>query len=199
MSDKKKDALVSNRGTRHGIYSWVDSKRLPRGRSFQKVRRELGQLREELVQAHGGAEIGPDAQILVDSVVEGLGVQKLLGLYIREYGVIDGSAAKHHRLELSPILGKNWVSYANVVRQGVLALKEIEKGRQAEAWPDALTIAAEVDAENADLASAGSGAALGGPESPVEARGQAGAPDTTGRSGNSTEGENDDRGGEDNG
>ena len=198
MPDNKEDALT-RRYVKHGIYSWVDSKRLPRGRAFQKVRRELAQLREDLVQAHGGASISPDAMILVDSVIEGLGVQKILGLYIREYGVIDGQAAKQKRLELSPILGKNWVSYANVVRQGVLALKEIEKDRRTEAWPDALTVAAEFDKEKAENeAKATEKPILAfefGPERPVEARSPESAPDTTDNSDNAPGGEIDDRAG----
>jgi len=65
-----------------------------------------------------------------------MGVQKILGLYVRKYGVIDGKAAKRGQLELSPILSRNWVGYANVVRQGILALKELEKGRQTEPHAD---------------------------------------------------------------
>lgn len=42
---------------KHGIYSWVHSKRLPQGRAFTKTRRELGQLRTELVNRHGGEAI----------------------------------------------------------------------------------------------------------------------------------------------
>jgi len=146
MPDKtKKDALTATeRQPKHGLYSWIDSKRLPRGRAFQKVRRELGRLREELVQAHGGDAISPDARILVDSVIEGLGVQKVLGMYVREYGVIDGRAAKRGQLELMPILAKNWVSYGNTVRQGLLALKEIEKGRQDTGAEDVLAYVARV-------------------------------------------------------
>jgi hypothetical protein len=144
---RKKDTLApADKRVRHGLKSWVNSKRVPYGRTFQKVRAELGLLQEELIEAHGGEEITPDARILVSSVIEGLGVQQLLGLYIRKYGVVDDRAAKRGQLELSPILGKSWISYANVVRQGLLALKEIEKGRQP-SGPDCLTIAAEIDRE----------------------------------------------------
>lgn len=185
MPETKKDALAAAKRPKHGLYSWVDSKRLPRGRAFQKIRRELGQLRGELVQEHGAAEITPDARILVDSIVEGLGVQKILGLYIREYGVIDGQAARRKRLELSPILGKNWVSYANVVRQGVLALKEIEKGRQPAEF-NILTIEAEVDREQAEQDARDAEKRA---ESPVEARSPERTPDTTDNSGDASGGE----------
>lgn len=94
----------------------------------------------------------------MDGVIEGLGVQKILGLYLRERGVIDGKAAKRGQLELMPILSKNWVSYANVVRQGVLALKEIEKGKQP-AEPDFMTVYAEIGREKAAKAQAARDAA----------------------------------------
>lgn len=165
MPDKKKRyALTAPPGgrTKHGLYSWVNSKKLPRGRTFQVVRRELSHLREDLVQEHGGEKIAPDSRILVDSVIEGLGVQKILGLYVREYGVIDGEAAKRGRLELMPILARNWIAYANCVRQGILALKEIDKGNQA-AGPDVLTYIAAFDAQKE---------AQDAKEGPVEAKGE---------------------------
>jgi len=134
MPDKpKKDALASVSGrAKHGLYSWVTSKKVPGGRAFQAVRRDLSTMREELIRAHGGEDLTPDAKILIDAVVEAAGVTKILGLYVRRYGVIDAKAAKRGSLELSPILGRNWVSYNNAVRQGLLALKELEKGRQTE-------------------------------------------------------------------
>jgi len=128
---KKKDALAPiSKRAKHGLYSWVSNKRLPKGQAFQFIRRELTQLGEELKEAHGGDAISPEARILVDSIVEGLGVQKILGLYVRKYGCLDNQAAKRGRLELSPILSRNWVSYGNLVRQGILALRDVDQGRE---------------------------------------------------------------------
>lgn len=126
MPEKKENSLA-HPPVRHGVYSWVNSKRIPGGRGFQAVRRELALVREQLVEEHGGENISAASQILVDSVIEGLGVQKLLGLYVRKYGIVDAQAARKGSIELSPVLAKNWVSYANVVRAGLLALKEVEK------------------------------------------------------------------------
>ncbi len=155
MSEKQKKTAVGRPGRpqKHGIYSWIDIKRLPRGRAFQKFRRELGQLREELIEEHGGKEIAPDARILVDSVIEGLAFSKLMGLYLREYGVIDGQSAKRGRLEMNPIISRNLISYFNVVRQGLLALKELEKNREKPQAPypwDIIAAEAEANAENDD-------------------------------------------------
>lgn len=147
----------AKRPARSGIYSWVKSKRVPSGRAFQKVRRDLGAMREELMQAHGGEKISPDAAILVDSVIEGLGVQKLLGLYVRKFGVVDEAASRRGQVELSPILAKNWISYANTVRQGILALKEIDKARGKDEALTPLEIAAVIDAEKGEAEDLGKG------------------------------------------
>lgn len=156
-----KHNLPAKRQPRHGIYSWVNSKKIPSGRAFQAVRRELGLMREELAQAHGGEKITPDAEILVDSVIEALGVQKLLGLYVRKYGVVDGQAAKRGRLELSPILAKNWISYGNTVRQALLALRELDKGGGKDDGPDLASIVAEYAVAGQDSAREATQAALG--------------------------------------
>jgi len=127
----KNDALPSLREGRNTASIRGSAQRKCRAAGpFQEVRRDLSKKRERLREQHGGDKITPEAEILIDNVIEGLGVQKLLGLYVRKYGVIDERTAKQGRRELSPILGRNWVGYANVVRQGILALKELEKGRQ---------------------------------------------------------------------
>ena len=187
MTQKKFDpeAMIhSKNNPKHGLYSWIDSKRLPRGRAFQRTRHELGHLRAELVAAHGGeGKIGPEALILVDSIIEGLGVQKLLGLYVRTCGVLDQPSAKQGRLELTPILGKGWIGYAHVVRQGILALREIEKGKKAEE-PDIVAWAEEFDrekaAEAAKDAPASPDAAQGGAQAAQGGRSEAGEAGATG-------------------
>lgn len=125
-----KAARSPRKNAKSGLYSWVNSKRLPGGRAFTKTRRELALLREELIRERGGKDkVTAGELVLIDSVVEGLGVQKLLGHYVRKYGVIDSQAAKRGSLELSPVLSRNWIAYSNVVRQGLLALDELRKNR----------------------------------------------------------------------
>jgi hypothetical protein len=155
---------------KHGIHSWVDSKRLPKGRAFAKTRRELGQLRTALIERRGGDDkITPEELIMIDSLVEALGVQKLLGLYIKAYGVIDGQSAKRGRLELTPLISKSWVSYANVCRQAILALEALKADKPGDAALDIQTYIAEFDRKKAGEEAAGSpaqdqgGAELGAP------------------------------------
>lgn len=63
MPDKpKKDDLATVSGqAEHGIYSWVNSKKVPGERAFQAVRRELEAKRERLIERHGGEDITPEA------------------------------------------------------------------------------------------------------------------------------------------
>jgi len=60
-------------------------------------------------------------------------------------GVVDGQSAKRGRLELSPILSKNWISYGNMVRLAILALKELDAQKQTEPAPTIAEIIAEYD------------------------------------------------------
>jgi len=128
------------------LYSWVSRKTMPSGRSFTKIRRELSQLRCELIGRYGGDKVSPEAITLIDSVIEALGVQKLMGLYIRQAGIIRRDSLKQGNLELHAALGKNWVSYANVVRQNLMALKELRRIGEPEPPIDALAYIEAVDA-----------------------------------------------------
>jgi len=91
--------------------------------------------------------------------VEALGVQKLLGLYVHKYGVVDSQSAKRGRLELSPILSKNWISYGNTVRQPILALKELDARKQTEPAPTIAEIITEYDEQAARDQAAAAGEA----------------------------------------
>jgi hypothetical protein len=134
-------------GGKHYLYSWVTRKALPSGRAFVRIRRELSKLRGELIERYGGNKITPEAVILIDSVIEALGVQKLQGLYIRKAGIIRQDSLKAGNLELHSILGKNWISYANVVRQNLLALQDLKL--TDEKVPDITSYIAEFDAQKA--------------------------------------------------
>jgi hypothetical protein len=83
-------------------------------------------LRNEMIERYGGDKVAPEAVILIDGTIEALGVQKLQGLYIRKAGIIRQDSLKAGNLELHSILGKNWISYANVVRQNLLALQTLK-------------------------------------------------------------------------
>jgi len=106
----------------------------------------------------------------------------------------DGQAAKQKRLELSPILGKNWIAYSNLVRQGVLALKEIEKGRQDTGVEDVLAYAARV---YPDPPPDGPGSGPGDPVGVCGGKTIAGGAEPRTDSDDAPGGEIDDKGGED--
>ncbi|MEN6560125.1 MAG: hypothetical protein ABFD52_05045 [Acidobacteriota bacterium] len=138
MPDRSKtDALAvaenaarkPRKNAKTGLYSWVNSKRLPKARSFQKTRRELAIYRDDLIREYGGEKISPQALALVDATCEAMAVVKILGCYTRQFGVIDSHAAKHGTLSLTPLLSKSWVSYQNLIRQNIAQLEELRKAR----------------------------------------------------------------------
>lgn len=136
MSDENTALAVAERAAgkprkyaHTSLYSWVNSKRLPKGRAFQKVRRELAAYRLELIAEYGGERISPQALALVDATVEAMGVVKILGLYTRQFGVINSQAAKRGSLELTPLLSRSWLGYQNMIRQNIAQLEELHKNR----------------------------------------------------------------------
>jgi hypothetical protein len=133
----------------HYLYTWVRHKALPSGRAFAAIMRELSRLRGELIAQYGGEKVSPEAIILIDSVIEALGVGKLMGLYVRKAGIMRRDSLKAGNLELHSILGKNWISYANVVRQGLLALRELG-GVKEEGLLDLGQYIAAVDAKKVE-------------------------------------------------
>ncbi|MEN6560671.1 MAG: hypothetical protein ABFD52_07845 [Acidobacteriota bacterium] len=179
MTEKAKNEAVelAKKGrVRHGIISWIDNKRVPSGRAFTQVRKDLQRLRDELIERHGGPDkITPEAAMLVESLIEAQGVIKLATLYIRKAGVLRQDSLKHGALELHPILGKSLIAYTNTIRQNCLALETLRqakgKGEDDGIIPLTRYIEirdAEIAAERAVKASLPAG---DGPDAPQDAPG----------------------------
>lgn len=115
---------------RHGVYSWLRSKRGTTDRASRATLREVGKLMEEFESEHTvDGKISPGARALIMGTCEAEGVVMLIGGYIRKHGVLDHRAEKRGSLELSPLLSKSWLAYQNTIRQNVLALEELKRTR----------------------------------------------------------------------
>jgi hypothetical protein len=166
----------------HYLYSWVSKKSLPSRWAFKVIRQELGRMRADLIAEYGGDKVSPQAIILIDSVVEALGVQKLQGLYIRKAGIIRQDSLKAGNLELHSMLGRSWVAYANVVRQGLMALKELgglhdERGLTPAELAEAINVEAAAKGQDAQD---DAGASQEGARRPQDGRSGIGGMGTTG-------------------
>lgn len=117
----------------HGIYKWIKQNQLPSARGIDKVKKCLDELEQGLIQDYGGpGKISTSQEILIRSVVKALGVQFLAELFINEYGPIR---KRGNDIELRALLGKNYLSFINSIRQNLLALKELSKDAKGDA-PD---------------------------------------------------------------
>jgi hypothetical protein len=148
---------------RHGGYSSV-SKDIP-----LLVRRQVQAIREQLVRDIGGT--GPAltaAQvILIDKTVNLYQVTLCLEAYVRREGPFRGK-------KLDPVLGQNYLAYVNTIRLNLRELGITKKAGEEILTP--LQIAAEIDAEKAQAASArpveDPGSALGEETGPDEGQGE---------------------------
>jgi len=85
----------------------------------------LEELEKGLIADYGGPEnISTSQEILIRSTVKALGVPFLIELFINKYGPV---IQKGKALELHPILGRNYLSFLNTIRQNLLSLKELRK------------------------------------------------------------------------
>jgi len=115
---------------RHGVYSWLRSKRGTTDRASKATIREVGKLMGEFEAEHTvDGKISPGARALIMGTCEAEGVVMLIGTYLRKYGVLDNRAAKRGTLELTPLLSKSWLAYQNTIRQNVLALEQLKASR----------------------------------------------------------------------
>jgi hypothetical protein len=102
---------------KHGIKGYLNSDRLPSGRSRKRVQREVVKIREALVEQYGGAEkFQPAIQALVEPAIEGLITKRLSGLYVKKAGIFWADGPAKGKFELHLILGGQFISYAKLVR-----------------------------------------------------------------------------------
>jgi len=119
---------------KHGAYSLIARGALPRKRRY--LERFLGDVRQGLIK-----DLGPKQEnlttaqlILIDRIIGKLGVLRCAEEFVRESGVVKGQ-------ELSPILKRSYLSWANSLRLDLQALG-IDK-RQSEPGPTLAEIIAE--------------------------------------------------------
>jgi hypothetical protein len=143
MSDKQPQKRKENRPGRklgvkvkHGAYSLIARGTLPRKRRY--LERFLGDVRQGLIKDLGPKEenLTTAQLILIDRIIGKLGVLRCAEEFVRESGVVKGQ-------ELSPILKRSYLSWANSLRLDLQALG-IDK-RQSEPGLTLAEIIAEHD------------------------------------------------------
>jgi len=141
---KQKKAKKKN--PKHGVYSWLDQKRInPSIRGHRKIQAYLEAMESQLQDMQGGSMTAAK-QILIKSTVEAYGVILLTSVYCKDAGILRPDKKKKGVIELQPVLGKQFLAFTNTIRQNLLALGLDKK--EAEDVLDLDTYIKQRDAES---------------------------------------------------
>jgi hypothetical protein len=134
------------RPAKHGGFSLVHKDELLKEHPY--IQRYLRDCRAGIITDLGGEETMTAMQmVMVDRLISRMAICRLIEAYIEKYGAFNRVAIQQKRLELEPVLA-SYLSFSNSIDRTLVSLG-LEKRKPAE--PDILTIAAEIDAEQAAL------------------------------------------------
>lgn len=124
MSKKEQSTGKKKKKVTHGIYFWLNEGRInPSIRGYKKLQRYLEDMEKELIDLQGGREKLTAAQeILIKGTIEAYGVILLASMYCKKQGILRPDKAERGIIELQPVLGQQFLSFLNTVRQNLLAL-----------------------------------------------------------------------------
>ena len=145
MTKQKK---TKKKNPKHGVYSWLDQKRInPSIRGHRKIQAYLEDIESQLQGMQGGPDkLTAAKQILIKSTVEAYGVILLASVYCKDAGILRPDKKKKGVIELQPVLGKQFLAFMNTIRQNLLALGLDKK--EAEDVLDLDTYIKQRDAES---------------------------------------------------
>lgn len=131
----------------HGAYSLIAKPGGPLPSKRRYIERWLSEVRAGMIRDLGPGEkdLSTGQAILIDRVIGKLGVLRCIEEHVRERGVMKGEG-------LPDLLGKHYLGWANSLRLDLMALGISKKAGDEILTP--LQIAAEIDAEKAQEASA---------------------------------------------
>jgi hypothetical protein len=132
---------------KHGISTWLRTGKVnPSIRGHKKLQKYLRNIEADLIKDLGGLENLTTAQeILVKGTIEGYGVLLLAIMYCKKYSVLRPDQAKKGVIELQPVLGHQFLSFLNVLRQNFVVLGI--NHRKADAVLTPFELAAKIDRE----------------------------------------------------
>ncbi len=118
-----------NKSVKHGINTFLRSKKInPSIQGYRRLQDHLLSMENSLIREQCDAGmLTAREEILIKGLVESYGVVLLGSMFVKKYGVLSPSKAKHGELEFQHILGKSMVAYQNTIRQNILALESIRR------------------------------------------------------------------------
>jgi len=108
---------------RHGVYSWLRKGRVnPSIRGHKELQRYLMSLERELTELQGSGGMTAAKEIIIKSTVEAFGAVLLASMYCKRAGILRPDMARRGVIEFQPVLGKQFLSFMNTIRQNLMAL-----------------------------------------------------------------------------
>ena len=120
----KKTQIEKKKKATHGIYSWLKTGRInPSIRGYKKLQRYLKDMEKDLIDMQGGSgKLTAAKEILIKATIEAYGVLFLASIYCKREGLLRPDLLKRGIVELQPVLGRQFLSFLNVLRQNLVVL-----------------------------------------------------------------------------
>jgi hypothetical protein len=137
--------------TTSGVYTWLRSGKInPSVRGHRRLQKYLADVRKDVISDLGGRDNMTALQeILVESTIQAYGYALLAATYTRKYSILRPDSARKGILELQPVLGQQFLSFLNTVRQNAVVL-----GLDRKKIDDTLSLDRYVQARDAEKAAA---------------------------------------------
>lgn len=94
----------------------------PSIRGHKKLQAYLMDLERELTELQGPKGMTAGREIIIKSTIEAYGAVLLAGMYCKRAGLLRPDLAKKGIIEFQPVLGKQFLSFMNTIRQNLMAL-----------------------------------------------------------------------------
>lgn len=107
-----------------GTYPWLKRGEIkPTIRGFKQLRKHIRDTKMALIDDQGGMEnMSAAKEMLMNATIEAYGFILIAAAYCKDAGVIRPDLAKENIIELQPVLGKQYLAFANTIRHNLLAL-----------------------------------------------------------------------------
>jgi len=120
----KTEHKTKKKKIKHGVHTWLKEGRInPSVRGYRKLQKYLQGMEGALIDMQGGCEnLTPAKEILIKGTIEAYGVILLASVYCKREGILRPDLLKKGVVELQPVMGKQFLSFLNTLRQNLLAL-----------------------------------------------------------------------------
>jgi hypothetical protein len=133
------------RREKHGVKAFLNSGRLPSGRSWEREQAQIAAWEAAMIKKYGGDKIEPDVLACIQSAAQAKTISALSMLYVKKSGVMRQDSLQRGHLELHAVLSAQFCTYQNVVRNSLEAAARLAKSVPEEEAFDVTNYVREFD------------------------------------------------------